>query len=181
MNKKIILIIVVLLAIIAIAGACIFVFNTNPNQNENSNEITETGAFNGTTILINGYKVNIDSKEVGHPSGESYFKTSFDMIDNNQYKSTYNVDFLVSNSTSNNSSEEVTINGKKFNYQLDESKWNAILFYPIPGGNNQLVIKVTGSSVFDSNGNQAKHLATIDKEVLESNELAGIINFTVTK
>ncbi len=186
MNKKSIKIIVVLFIIIIIVGVGVFILNHKLASNE-----TET--FNKISITIKGYTVNINSKEVGHPSSESYFNTSFNIIDNNQYTNTYNVDFIDLKLDSENTSdgeinydiarpEEVTINDKKFNYYLDDSDGNATsatLSYVIPDGS--LVIKVSGVSVFDSNGKQVKTSALVDKKVLESNELAEILNFTVNK
>lgn len=185
MNKKFIEIIGILVVIIVVVGVCIFIAKHKSTQNE-------TGVFNKTSITIKGYTIDINSKDVGHSSSKSYFNTSFDIIDKDNNKCTYYVDFvdlnLISDNTDNDGiiydiarPKEITINGKKFEYYLDESNSNATLYYGIPDGEGQLIIKVSGGGVFDSEGNQAKMLAYVDKKVLESNELAEILKFSVHK
>ena len=193
MNQKLIKIIVVLFIILVIVGVCIFIFNhkLTPDEKSTFNEY-ETGSFNKMRITIKGYTIDINSKEAGHPSKDSHFETSFDIIDNNHYTNTYNVDFIdlkLDSETSDDGiaydiakPEEVTINGKEFDYYLDDFDGNATsaeLYYRIPDG--VLIIKVSGVMVFDSNGKLVKTSALVDREVLESNELAGILNFTVNK
>lgn len=56
-----------------------------------------------------------------------------------------------------------------------------MLYYKISEGNEELIIEVRGSLVFDSEGNDVGRTALITKKVLESKELAGILNFTVNK
>ena len=192
MNKKKIEIIVILSVIIVIFGVCIFVSKHNSKQIKVQNEIEdETGAFNKMSIVINGYTININSKEVGHPSHESIFSTSFNIISNHK-KNSYTVDFVdlitASDNTNNNGivydiakPEVIKINGKKFDYYLDESNCSATLYYIIPDGKGSLSIKVSGGSVFDSKGNLLDTLAPVNKKVLKSKELAGILNFTVSQ
>ncbi len=187
MNQKLIKIIVVLFVIIVvIVGVCAFIFNRESAPDE-------TEELNKMSITIKGYTIDIASKEVGHSSSESYFSTSFNIIDDNNYTNTYNVEFVDLKLSSENTSdgsitydiarpEEVTINGKEFNYYLDDSEeysTSATLYYIIPDGS--LTIKVYGGSVFDSNGDQLKRLAFVNKEVLESKELAEVLNFTIKK
>ena len=184
MNKKVIKIIVILVIIIVIIGLFILILNHKLFSNE---------TYNKTSITIKGYTIDINSKEVGNPSSESYFSTSFNIIDNNNYTNTYNVDFIDLSLNSEHTSsgevvydivppEEVTINGKKFDYYLNddiENATSATLHYIIPDG--ALVIEVSGVGVFDSNGEQVKTSALVDEKVLKSKELAGILNFTVSK
>ena len=185
MNKKFFGIIGVLAVIIVVIG--VYMFSTKHKSTQN-----ETVAVNKMSITIKGYTMDINSKEVGHASSKSYFNTSFDIIDKDNNKCTYYVDFvdlnLISDNTGNDGiiddiarPKEITINGKKFEYYLDESNWNATLYYRIPDGEGQLIIKVSGGGVFDSEGNQAKMLAYVDEKVLESDELAEILKFSVHK
>ena len=50
-----------------------------------------------------------------------------------------------------------------------------------PNDNAILIIKIRGGNIFDSNNNQLKTLAIIDKEILESSELAKILEFSIKK
>ncbi len=185
MNKKNIKIIVGIFIIIAIIGVCVFL----------KHNLTEgdKGSFNKMSMTIKGYTIEINSKEAGHPSRESYFNTSFEIKDNNHNITMYDVDFidlkLDSEYTSNNGTiydiakpEEVTINGKQFYYYLNDADGNATsatLYYRIPDG--ALIIKVSGGPVYDSSEKLVKESAPVNKKVLESNELAKILNFTVSK
>ncbi len=182
MNKKIGIITgVIIVIIILVVAVCIF---TKSDSNKENSE-NETGSFSNTSFSINGYTIDIKSKEVGHPSEGTYFETSFELSSNN--KSTYFVDFVdlkdIENSdkTYNSAKEEVTINDKTYNYFIEEDTWNATLYYQIPKENKYLIIEVRGGDVFDSEGNQVKTLANIDKKVLNSKELAEILNYTITK
>jgi len=133
MNKKIGIITgVIIVIIILVVAVCIF---TKSDSNKENSE-NETGSFSNTSFSINGYTIDIKSKEVGHPSEGTYFETSFELSSNN--KSTYFVDFVdlkdIENSdkTYNSAKEEVTINDKTYNYFIEEDTWNATLYYQIP-------------------------------------------------
>lgn len=187
MNKKLAIIIGLIVIIIVAIG--IYIIGKKDNLNEPE---PETGSFNNMSITVKGYTININSAETGHSSENSYFQTSFNIIDSDNNKRTYNVDFVKLYLSSDEISTEdmiddiakpeiITINGKTFEYYLDEYNHNATLYYQIPDKNGQLMIKVSGRDIFDHEGNQLKTLAPIDKEILESSQLAGILNFSVTK
>ena len=185
MNKKLLGIIGIICVIAIIVIVCVVIKKQDSTQ-------AETGAFNKMTITTKGYAIDINSKEVGHPSSGSLFSTSFDIVNKDKSSKTYFVNYaelkLASDSTFNDEiindvaeQGEVTINGKKFNYSIGLSPSNAALYYQIPDGNGKLIITVKGGNVFDSEGNQAKTQASVDEEVLNSKELAGILNFSVSK
>lgn len=185
MNKKNIKIIVGIFIIIAIIGVCVFL----------KHNLTEgdKGSFNKMSMTIKGYTIDINSKEAGHPSRESYFNTSFEIKDNNHNITMYDVDFIDLKLESEFTSDEgllydmamhneVKINDKKFNYYIetsDENVTSATLYYRISDG--ALIIKVSGGPVYDSSEKLVKESAPVDKNVLESKELAKILNFTVNK
>lgn len=150
----------------------------------------ETGSFNKVSFTIGDYTINLNSAESGHPEPGSYFSTSISIENNQKIESNYNIyfsDIIDSNTTPYGSDfnvyEEgnVSVNGKEYKYYIDNSSWNAILCYTIPNENKELIIKINGSDVFNSDGVQLKHLATIDKEFLNSKELAEVLNYTITK
>ena len=182
MNKKGILLIVIVL---------IFIICTIFFVSKNNSINTENGSFNSIKVTIKDYTIDINSKETGHPNGSSYFNTSFTITEKNGTESDYEVDFLDIKSDSENDyidfnydtskQSTVVINRKSFKSYIDNSQQNAILVYAIPGDNNNLIIKISGSDVFDSNGSELNNFATIDKSVLNSKELEGILNFSVSK
>ena len=156
-----------------------FITKQRPTQNESK-----------TSITINGYKIDINAKKKNDTAIDSYFSTSFDIIDSYNYKNTYWIDFVDLILTSKNTNEmnyndttygNIKINGKLFYYVIDKHKWNATLYYTIPNDNAILIIKIRGGNIFDSNNNQLKTLAIIDKEILESSELAKILEFSIKK
>lgn len=167
---------------LAIAGSCIFISYRNYTKHLN------TGSFNTLNITIDDYTIHINSKEKGHPAEESFFLTSFTIKHSDGLEYDYDVNYVdsilnLSPTPEFNISEQgnITINNKEFKYYVDDSTWNSILYYTLPDKKGCLAIKVTGRNVFNADGNQVKTKASIDKEVLSSKELAGIINFSVTK
>ena len=150
----------------------------------------ETGAFNDMNFVIDDYTISIDSKEKGHPDVGSYFSTDITIEDDEGTESYYNIDFtdiIDSDEKPYDSDFEVyeygtiLINGKKYKYYINNDGWNAVLCYLIPNEKKDLIIKINGSDVFDAEGNQAKHMAIIDEDVLNSEELAGVLNYSVAK
>ena len=184
MNRKMIGIIGIIIIIFVIVGILLY------NQKHNSIQNGIDG-FNKKSISIKGYTININSKKVGNSSDKSYFNTSFDIKDNDKKINKYNVDFvdLELFSDSDNDGiiydverpEEVTINDKKYEYYLSNYNLNATLYYRLPDGKGRLIIEVRGGNVFDSRGEQLKKLAVVDNKVLESKELAEILDFSVNK
>ncbi len=150
----------------------------------------ETGAFFGGSFAMDEYIVNIDSKQAGHPGPEAYYLTDISIENDEGTESDYDIyfsDIIDSDEKPYDSNFNVyedgivSINGKEYKYYIDSSGWSAILCYTIPNENKYLVIKVNGSDVFDSDGNQAKTLAVVDEDVFNSKELAEVLNFTVAK
>ena len=68
-----------------------------------------------------------------------------------------------------------------FDYYIDISGWNAKLYYPIPNGNGQLVIKISGGTIYIPTGERVNTLAMVNRKVLESKELAEILDFSIRK
>ena len=100
-----------------------FITKQRPTQNESK-----------TSITINGYKIDINAKKKNDTAIDSYFSTSFDIIDSYNYKNTYWIDFVDLTLTSKNTNEmnyndttygNIKINGKLFYYVIDKHKWNA--------------------------------------------------------
>ena len=184
-NKKLITSIIVFILIILVVLGLFFLIK---KQKTESNETIISS--NKTEITIKGYSISIYTHHDAIPSDETYFTTSFDIIDEEKRTNTYYVDFVdlkLFSDDSNNEEivydfakpEEVTISGKQFEYYLDNPAWNAELYYKLPDGKGQLFIKVRGGSVFTSEGDQLKTLALINRSVLESAELADVLNFYI--
>ncbi len=182
MNKKLIGIVGVFL-IIVIVIICILVLKYRTDANA-------TGSFNKMSWVIDGYLVEINSENRGHPSGDSFFFTDFDIIDDENNKTYYFVDFIDDVKLSSESNElndnilgieEIEINGKKYTYDLDDTNTKATLYYQLPDGKGQFIIEVTGSQTFDSEGNLREEVPVVNREVLESKELAGILNISISK
>lgn len=75
----------------------------------------------------------------------------------------------------------ITINGKKMYYQIERSGVEAELYYRLPDDNGTLVINVYGVNSFYAIDDYEDHPAYVDLKILESEELAGILNFKITK
>lgn len=182
-SKKITIIVLSVIAII-LAGVVVWLLFFKGGS---CTEEEATGSFYNSTVTTNGYKININSTESGHPSGDSIFSTDFKIKKSDNSTNYYSVDYLGVELYSSNSvptveyPNYVTINGKKFGYYLNNMETLVKLYYELPDKNGNIVIQVNGSNCFDANGNQAKCLAPITENVLKSSELAGIINFTVEK
>ena len=56
---------------------------------------------------------------------------------------------------------------------------SATLYYTTPNGLNHILISVYGGEVYDKQGNQEKHLAVVDENLLNSNELKRILDFDI--
>ena len=199
MKKNGIIIGIILAILVIIIIAILFFMNRNKEEmvydedyisDEEVEDEEETGAFNGMSVTIGDYIVNIDSEEVGHPETNSYFTTSVSTVNDEGIESYYTIkylDIIDSNKTPYDSKFEVfeedtiTINDEEYKYYIDRSGWNAILCYTIPGENKDLVININGGDVFASNGTQIKTMAIIDEEFLNSDELAGVLNFSIEK
>ena len=180
-NKKLIIIILSVIAIILAGVSVWLLFFKGDNS---SGEEPATGSFYNSKVTTNGYTIEINSTESGHPSGDSIFSTSYRIENSDETKYVYSVDYkgieLYDNGVPTVSHEGyVTINNKKFGYYLDNN--SAELYYALPNNAGVLIIEVRGSICFDKDGNTAKFLPPVTEETLKSKELAGIINFEVTK
>ena len=182
-NKKLIIIILSVIAIILVG---IIVWLLCFKGDNSSVEVQDTGSFYSTTVTTNGYKIKIDSTESGHPVGDSIFSTSFKIVNSDKTRYYYSVEYvgieLYENGIPTVLHEGyVTINNKNFGYYLNEGNEKATLYYELPEKAGNLIIKVNGSTCFDEFGNTAKCLAPVSEKVLKSKELAGILNFEITK
>ena len=185
MNKKTIILLIIIIFIISVV---FFVLKQNPSFRSTDNEV---GSFSKTTINIKNYAVEINSQKKGNPGPDSYFSTSFSIKDKYGNNLDYDVSFLDIKSENENdyitsefnidNQSTVKINGKGFKYYIDTDKLNALLVYEIPKETDSLIIKIAGNAVFDPNGSVSEKSAIIDKSVLESKELASILNFSITK
>lgn len=182
MKKNVLVIIGIIVGIAIILGvALVLSFNNNSRT---------TGAFKKTNFDINGYTITIASKEYGHPSENSYWGTSFNIVDSSNYKRTYTVDFVDLQLTQSTSTdviydvappEIVEINGKTFECYINEADCNATLYYFLPNKKGRLVIKVYGNAMFDDKGASIKAMPQVDTTVLRSSEFASILNFSIHK
>ena len=182
-NKKILIIVLSILAVILL-GVSIWLLISKGDSS--SGDEPETGSFYNSKVTTKGYTININSTESGHPSGDSIFATAFEI--KNSDKSTYvysvnyeGIELYEGGIPTVEYQGNVVINNKVFGYYLDNGREKATLYYELPDKKGNLIIKVTGSICFDENGNTAKCLAPVSDKVLKSKELAGIINFKVTK
>ena len=180
----------VCIIIILIVGVCIFISNSNTSQSPMTPP-TERRTYKNVSVAIKDYILEINSSEVGHPSSDSYFNSSFTITHTDGSIYNYNVDFAdIILSTENvnlkpnfeiSDQGNITINNKDFKYYIDTSSWNSVLYYTLSDKKGTLVIEIHGGNIYDVDGVQAKTLAFIDKEVLSSKELARILNFSVNK
>lgn len=202
--KKII--IIGLIIIVAIGGYFLIKKNKNTGNGKNSDSNTQiqantemgtlpsTGSFITMKIDVKGYNLEINSKKAGHPSKDVLFATSFNMKDSNM-ESSYDVYYKELHLKSDKDEkgniiediskpEMININGKKFEVYgigtLDE-KDTVNLYYLLPDQNGSLEIIVQGKNSFDSDGKILNKRPIVDKKVIESDELAGILNFSINK
>ena len=159
---------------------------TNTIRNEVDSEGGETGAFKDMTVESNGYKINIISKEPGHPQDGSLFTTSFEIEHDDGTTYTYRIDYneiiTYPEGTvfSTKPYKTVKINNIIFNYVPDDINTTLHLSCWLTGEQlAELDIAISGLSAFDKNGNQAKFIPQVDEDVLKSEELASVLNFTV--
>ena len=191
MNKKTIIILCVILFIIVIIGLFYFIKKKTPD--ENTIETNGTVSTSQNKINIKGYTIDINAKkkEESEESNESFFTTSFEITNSDNGKAYYDVDFnnLILKSESKDDGinydvkapEVVTINGKEFEYYIDEFGLCATLYYQIPDKQGLLEIEVNGRNVYSSRGEQLKMRAVVDKSVIESQELAKVLDFSINK
>ncbi len=175
---KVVIIIVVILGLL-IALIIKTVNNSRSEDPTTREEQKETGAFKKAKYENNGVLVNITSTNAGHPENGSKFTTYFKIKNEDNGTENYRVDYLDVEEWQNNATSlQVNINEKELIYFEGEGLSSVDMYYIIPDLENKaLHIKVTGISIFDKNGQQCKCMPTIDKELLESKELAGILNF----
>lgn len=175
--RIVIAIVVILLLLIALIIKT--VNNSSQQDPTNIEEPKETGTFTETSFISKGVNISIKSTEAGHPEDGTNFTANFSIKNEDGDKETYKVDYLnVEEWQEDTLSLTVNINKKEFIYLEEESLTTVDLYYIIPNYESMaLHIKITGISIFDKNGQQCKCLPTVDKELLESKELAGIINF----
>lgn len=164
----------------------------NEVKKQNKNEIAvdnkvETGAFNNIKVESEGYTIDINSEEVGHPDSESLFKTHFEIENEDGTTETFSVSyekvFVYGKDAklSSNTDQPITIDGKRYSYTTKD-KHETTLKYHIEDENQAyLFIKVKGMDIFDEDGNDTGTTPIIDEDVLESEELAGLLNFEVEK
>ena len=161
--------------------------NQVKNEVNDPQNVVATGAFNHMKVTSEGYTIDINSEEVGHPDSKSLFRTGFEIEYEDGTTETFNVsydevfvygkDAVLSTSLD----QPITIGGKKYSYTT-ENKHETVLKYHIEDENlAYLFIKVEGMETFDKDGNDTGKTPIIDKDVLESEELAGILNFEVEK
>lgn len=180
----------VCIIIILIVGVCIFISNSNTSQSPITPP-TEIRTYKNVSVAIKDYIIEINSSEVEYPSSDSYFNTSFAITHPDGSTYNYNVDFadiVLSSENANlkpnfeiSDQGNITINNKDFKYYIDTSSWNSVLYYTLSDKKGTLVIEIHGGNIYSVDGVQAKTLASIDKKVLSSKELARILNFSVNK
>ena len=183
-KKLIALIGIIVVAIVAIAIAIVLINKNNkesdkPDKPDKPTEPAGTGSFKKSSYTSNGVSIEITSTEPGHPSGDAKFNVSIE-IDKGENDDLYDVSYFeVEDGLDENATSTVKINGKTFFYYIKEIGFNeADLYYPIPKYQNKyLHIKVIGTFSFDDEGNMCKCIPMIDREVLTSDELAGVLNF----
>lgn len=179
MKKKPIIIVTIVLIILCIIGIILFLNNGKSKK--------DTGAFYNTNFDINGYNIEISSKESGHPVSDSYFNTSFNITDSKKYIHSYEVDIIdlyeIDKKDVKVDGSLVTINKKKYYYSIDNDTNTAIMehYTKVSGKRIVLKVKVTGMSVFDYMGNLTSEMSKIDDKVLSSEELASILNISLSK
>ena len=191
----------ILIIIVLILIALLFIFipkhNSSPSPDVNQNSVDDskiqsTGAFKNFEYGSDGYTINITSTEPGHPSGDAFFQASFNYTYEDKTSASFEVDYmnvqLYPDSSNNNGiisdivrPEEVIINNKTFYYYTNSAKDEANLYYVLPDSLGQLNIRVKGLQKYTSDGNYSSNSPIINKSVLESDALAGILSFTVSK
>ena len=149
----------------------------------NSKEIRETGSAKNLLITKNGFSLDIKSSKFGHPRKDSLFETSFEITDNDKNKNDYTVSYIDINADSISIEylEKITINKKEYGYYIDESISEATLYYQNSDIGCNVIIKVKGGDIFNAEGKALDTQAKVNKEVLESKELSGILNYKVNK
>ena len=184
MNKKITIIIGILFLIAIVTLSCIFIKNNTSLQGKTSEN-------EGNSIKIKDYTWTFNSQNEGSTSGNSYYTIPFEIVDEENERSTYEVDFINLILKSEGKNEEVVydieapevtiINSKKFYYYINDYGLTATLYYQLPDEAGLLEIEVTGRKVFNAEGEQLKMRATVNKDVIESPELAKVLDFYVSK
>jgi hypothetical protein len=128
------------------------------------------------------YKINISSTPIQNDNRETYYTTSFEFVTENTGKKevrTYFVDFDgIYKDKLPKDVKEVKINKKTFKYTQEQSDYDADLYYQIPKTHEYILIGVSGGSVY-VNGVQLKMLAPVDEELLNSKELADVLDFDI--
>ena len=164
----------------------------NEVKNQNKNEIAvdnkiETGAFNHMKVNSEGYTIDINSEEVGHPDSESLFRTGFEIEEEDGTTKTFDVSYEEifvygkGSTLPTTTDQPIKINGKECYYSTDKKHETKIRYHIKDENQAYLFIKVRGMETFDKDGNDTGKTPVIDKDVLESEELAGILNFEVEK
>ncbi len=195
-----VIIIVIIILVSVICTSFVFMKKDNTNEPKGTNEITNTinntintkkekGSFKELTVTSEGYKINIKSANDGHPSKESLFSTNFEIEhkDGSTYYYTleYNNIHVYEKGVifDRMPYETIEINKKSFDYVLNEDENGKVnLIYWIPGEDTAtLNFTITGTDVFDKDENYVEMTAKVDEEVLKSDELASVLNFTIEK
>lgn len=159
MNRKNIIIIIIV--VISMLGG-IIVLKGNSTIMESRN----TGAFTEMKYYGTDYIIEINSSEVGHPSGDSIFSTFY----NYEYDISYylieeniNLDYPQINEY-----EKIRINNKEFYYSNNKEQYLDLL-YKIDQSNylKVAITSLNNREVFEG--------------ILDNKDLQAIINFNVRK
>lgn len=165
----------------------------NQVKNEVENEVNDpqnvvgTGAFNHMKVTSEGYTIDINSEEVGHPDSESLFRTGFEIEEEDGTTKTFDVSYEKifvygkGSTLPTTTDQPIKINGKECYYSTDKKHETKIRYHIKDENQAFLYIKVEGMNTFDKDGNDTGKTPVVDEDILESEELAGILNFEVEK
>ena len=178
MNKKVLLFIPIVLLIV-VAGYMVFNLN-NKNQ---------------TVFTIGEYQfiVNVETEKIDTTDQNVNF-TALLKIRNENDKNTnvYHVAFLDFEADDivydmQSPDGQIQLNGKTLNYwcsgeigSCENGSHEVLLYYPIDQ-NKSVPIKISGITIENDDGTKCKCLPIVGKDVLQSKELAKILNFKVKK
>ena len=161
--------------------------NQVKNEVNDPKNVVATGAFNHMKVNSEGYTIDINSEEVGHPDSESLFRTGFEIEEEDGTTKTFDVSYEKifvygkGSTLPTTTDQPIKINGKECYYSTDKKHETKIRYHIKDENQAFLYIKVEGINIFDKDGNDTGKTPVVDKDILESEELAGILNFEVEK
>ncbi|MEE3343787.1 MAG: hypothetical protein VZS44_06835 [Bacilli bacterium] len=182
---------VIILTFIVIVGILLLIFTINKYLLHHNIKLDEIKQFN---IEMNGYSIGISSRKDVTKISSSSYETSFEIIDeDDHYRNLYKVNFANIELFDENKDdfiddierpEVLNVDGKRFEYYFNKSVGfdnYATIYYILPDKKGRLVIEVVGTSIYTFSGEQIKTMPKVDKDVMESEELAIILNFTINQ